>query len=73
LIEPEIKVEKSKKEKKETSPKEAKKEISRVTEGMHKIEWGDTILIYLKQSEDKDERIKLANQAKKLIDMYCED
>lgn len=73
LTEPEIKVEKSKKEKKETRTKETKQEISRVTEGMHKIEWGDTILIYLKQTEDKDERIKLANQAKKLIDMYCED
>lgn len=73
LTEPEIKIEKSKKEKREISPKEAKQGVSRTVEGMHKIEWGDTILIYLKQSEDKNERIKLANQAKKLIDMYCED
>jgi hypothetical protein len=72
LTEPEIKVEKIKKEKKETGSKEAKHEISKTTEGMHKIEWGDTILIYLKQSEDKNERERLANQAKKLIDMYYE-
>jgi hypothetical protein len=72
LTEPEIKIEKTKKEKKETGPKEDKHEISKTTKGMHKIEWGDTILIYLKQSEDKNERERLANQAKKLIDMYCE-
>jgi hypothetical protein len=72
LAEPEIKVEKSKRERKETSSNEAKQEVSRATEGMHKIEWGDSILIFLKQSEDKNEREKVANQAKKLIDMYSE-
>jgi hypothetical protein len=42
-------------------------------EGMHKIEWGNTILIYLKESENKEEKQKIANQAKKLIDMYSEE
>lgn len=68
----EPKIEKAKKEKKEEKPKEARQGVSKTLEGMHKIEWGDTIVIYLKESEDKKEREKLANQAKKLIDMYCE-
>jgi hypothetical protein len=73
LTEPEIKIERSKREKREILQKEDKQGVSRAVEGMHKIEWGKTILMYLKQSENKTERIKLANQAKKLIDMYCED
>lgn len=68
---PEPKTEKEKKEKREEKPREAKQGTPKTLEGMHKIEWGDTILIYLKQSEDKNERERLANQAKKLIDMYC--
>jgi hypothetical protein len=76
LQEAKFKTERPRKERKEEKPREGKHEgkqgVPRITEGMHKIEWGDTVLIYLKQSEDKNEREKVANQAKKLIDMYCE-
>lgn len=72
LTEAEIKVERVKKEKKDEKGKGPRQDVSRTLEGMHKIEWGDSILIYLRQSEDKNEREKLANQAKKLIDMYSE-
>jgi len=50
-----------------------KKTASEIPEGMHKIEWGNTILIYLKRSEDKSERERIASQAKKLLDMYSEE
>ena len=73
LLETEAKLEKGRKEAK---PKEEKKEARQATpsvlEGMHKIEWGDTIRIYLKHSEEKSEREKVANQAIKLIEMYKE-
>lgn len=75
LQEAKFKTERPRKEKKEEKPKEgreARQGVPKIPEGMHKIEWGDAILIYLKQSEDKNEREKVANQAKKLIDMYCE-
>lgn len=41
--------------------------------GMHQISWGSTIRIFLKEGEDKNERLRIANQAKKLIDMYVEE
>jgi hypothetical protein len=71
------KTERPRKEKKERKPlKEGEQEtgqsVPKTKEAMHKIEWGDTILIFLKQSEDKNEREKVASQAKRLIDMYCE-
>jgi hypothetical protein len=70
LLEPEVKVEKAKKEEK---GKGIKEDVSKIPKGMHKIEWGDTILIFLKESVDKEEKKKIANQAKKLIDMYIEE
>jgi hypothetical protein len=50
-----------------------KKEDLGDTKGMHPISWGDTIRILLKETEDKQERLKIANQAKKLIDLYVEE
>jgi hypothetical protein len=73
LTEAEFKVERGKREKKEEKAKGIREGVPEIPKGMHKIEWGNTILIYLKQSEDKSEKEKIANQAKKLIDMYCEE
>lgn len=76
LVAGEVKVERAPRKRKEPTPIEPK-DVTRgtykPTEGMHKIEWGNTILIYLKESEDKNEKKKIADQAKKLIDMYSEE
>ncbi len=42
-------------------------------EGMHSILGGDTIRIFLKETLDKNERLSIANQVGKLIDMYVEE
>lgn len=76
LIAGEVKVERAPRKKKEPTPRErkdVKEGVYRAPEGMHKIEWGNTVLIYLKESEDKDEKKRIATQAKKLIDMYSEE
>jgi hypothetical protein len=69
-----IKIDRGKRKRKPPEDKSrGSREISsEVPKGMHKIEWGNNILIFLKESEDKSEREKIANQAKQLIDMYCE-
>lgn len=71
LTEGSQKIEKSKKETPKEKSKGKQEDTPEVNEGMHRIEWGKTILIYLKESEDKTERERIANQAKQLIDMYC--
>jgi hypothetical protein len=43
-----------------------------IPEGMHESRWGNDIIICLKKG-DKATREKIANTAKKLIDMYVEE
>ncbi len=53
--------------------KNKKDKVPEKLEGMHLISWGDTIRIFLKETGDKEEKLKITNQAKKLIDMYLDE
>ena len=63
-------------EKKKKIPEEGKGVVGRnvivIPTGMHKIEWGDSILIYLRKG-DRSTRESIAKNARMLIDMYVEE
>jgi hypothetical protein len=71
LMAGEMKVERGPRKKREQKEIVGKEGTFKAPEGMHKIEWGDSILMFLR-SGDKNTREKIAKNAQKLIEMYVE-
>jgi len=67
------KVEKRKrKQERRIAGRKTKGDMPMVLEGMQKIEYGDNILMFLRKG-DKSTRERIANTAKKFIDIYVEE